>query len=98
MNVLFSYSLHSSFSLILLQAPGYSQQANGCVVHPFGSIFDYDGFLGNQTTDGEGEEEVGSGTYHGEEEVEGDDEIDSDDGNKSKDNSTPLWKYVTKLA
>jgi hypothetical protein len=29
--------------------------------------------------------------------MEGDDEIDSDDGNKPKESSTPLWKYVTRL-
>jgi len=49
----------------------------------------------------EEDEEVGSGPYHGEEEVKGDDdhENDSDDGhgNKPKENSTPLWKYVTRL-
>lgn len=53
-------------------------------------------FFGNRFFNDKGGEEVGSGTYHGEEKVEGDDEIDSDDGNKSKENSTPLWKYVTK--
>ena len=39
------------------------------------------------------EEEIGSGTYHGEEEEE---EIESDEGQKPKD-TTPLWKYVTRL-
>ena len=49
----------------------------------------------------EEDEEVGSGTYHGEEgeEEEEEDENDSDggDGKKTKDNQTPLWKYVRKL-
>ena len=39
------------------------------------------------------EEEIGSGTYHGEEEEE---TIESDEGQKQKD-TTPLWKYVTRL-
>ena len=44
------------------------------------------------------EEEIESGTYHGEEEEEDDDEeeIESDEGQKQKD-TTPLWKYVTRL-
>ena len=45
------------------------------------------------------EEEIGSGTYHGEEEEEGEDEeeeIESDEEQKQKD-TTPLWKYVTRL-
>ena len=44
------------------------------------------------------DEEIGSGTYHGEEEEEGveEEEIESDEGQKQKD-TTPLWKYVTRL-
>jgi hypothetical protein len=57
--------------------------------------------LVNQRTNDEEDVEVASGKYHGEEEVEGDDdnENDSDDGhgNKHRENSTPLWKYVTSL-
>ena len=37
-------------------------------------------------------EEIGSGTYHGEEE----EEIESEEEQKQKD-TTPLWKYVTRL-
>ena len=38
------------------------------------------------------DEEIGSRTYHGEEEEE---EIESDEGPKK--DTTPLWKYVTRL-
>ena len=41
------------------------------------------------------EEEMGSGTYHGEDE-EKEKEIESDEGKKQKD-TTPLWKYITRL-
>ena len=58
--------------------------------------------LGNRRTNDEEDEEVGSGTYHGDDEVERDDdnENDSDDGHgiKPKESSTPLWKYVKNLA
>lgn len=51
------------------------------------------------TSDNEEEIEANS-TYHGEEkEMEGDDdnENDNDNGQKPKEISTPLWKYVTRL-
>ena len=41
------------------------------------------------------DEEIVSGTYHGNEEEE-EEEIESDEGQKQKD-TTPLWKYVTRL-
>ena len=43
------------------------------------------------------DEEIGSGTYHGEEEEgeEEEEEIESDEGPKK--DTTPLWKYVTRL-
>ena len=44
----------------------------------------------------DGEEEIGSSTYHGEEEEGEEEEIESDEGQKQKD-TTPLWKYVTRL-
>ena len=45
------------------------------------------------------DEEIGSGTYHEQEEEEGEEEeeeIESDEGQKQRD-TTPLWKYVTRL-
>ena len=57
--------------------------------------------VGNRFGGGKDEdEEIGSGTYHGEEKEEGEEEeeeeIESDEGQKQKD-TTPLWKYVTRL-
>ena len=57
------------------------------------------GFVFGSDSSHDEEEEIGSGTYHGEEEEEGEDEeeeIESDEGQKRKD-TTPLWKYVTRL-
>ena len=53
--------------------------------------------IGNWRRKDEEDEEVGSGTYQGE--VGEEQENDSGDGarKKTKDNQTPLWKYVTKL-
>ena len=48
--------------------------------------------VGNRFGSGNDEdEEIGSDTYHGQEE-----EIESDEGQKQKD-TTSLWKYVTRL-
>lgn len=72
---------------------------DGYVVYPFVPFLIMMVVLGNQSTNDKEDEEIGSDTYCGKEEVGGGDdhETDSDDGKKSKETSTPLWKYVTKL-
>ena len=45
--------------------------------------------VGNRRRNEEEDEEVGSGTYHGEEEEE------EENRKKTKEDPTPLWKYVT---
>ena len=49
--------------------------------------------IGNRRRNEENDEEVGSGTYRGEQEVE-----EQGEGNrkKTKEDASPLWKYVTK--
>lgn len=57
--------------------------------------------LGNRRRNEEEDEEVGSGTYLGEEEEEEEEEENDDEheggGKKTKEDQTPLWKYVTSL-
>ena len=50
--------------------------------------------VGNRRRNEEEDEEVGSGTYHGEEEEEEEEERES--RKKTKEDPTPLWKYVTR--
>lgn len=57
--------------------------------------------LGNRRRYEGEDEEVGSGTFVGEEEEEEEEEENDDEhegvGNKTKEDQTPLWKYVTRL-
>ena len=57
--------------------------------------------LGNRRRNEGEDEEVGSGTYLGEEEEEEEEEENDDEheggGKKTKEDQTPLWKYVTRL-
>ena len=63
------------------------------MVFVVGSDSSHNGVGGNDE-----DEEIGSRTYHGEEEEDGEEEeeeIESDEGPKK--DTTPLWKYVTRL-
>jgi hypothetical protein len=53
--------------------------------------------LGNQRRNEEEDEEVGSGTYRGEEEEEEEEDEHEGGGKITKEDQTPLWKYVTRL-
>ena len=53
--------------------------------------------IGNRRRNEENDEEVGSGTYRGEEEVEEEvEEQEEENQKKTKEDASPLWKYVTK--
>ena len=55
--------------------------------------------VGNRRSNEEEDEEVGSGTYHGEEEEEEEEgEEEEENRKKTKEDPTPLWKYVTRQA
>ena len=58
--------------------------------------------VGNRRRNEEEDEEVGSGTYHGEDEEEEEEEEEGEDEResrkKTKEDPTPLWKYVTRQA
>ena len=67
------------------------------MVYFVGSICYFDGGGWKRRRNEEEDEEVGSGTYHGEEEEEeGEEERES--RKKTKEDPTPLWKYVTRQA
>ena len=53
--------------------------------------------LGNRRRNEGEDEEVGSGTYLGEEEEEENDDEHEGGGKKTKEDQTPLWKFVTRL-